>query len=340
MRVSSAPKIRIAVIDQFSDSATGHGQRVESVLSQSCEADHETLCFDNIHSTDHASTELGKLAVDEFRPALRRHVVQRYMGFYEATTANLKSALEQGARVVNQSQSQSVAKVVRFSVAQLRDDPEFAARVREAYGLGADAELDELSEAIIEEVHQTVESHPGILDRRQSYLETSRQAYEGGVVQVIPSGNLGVQSRAYQIWGIDSRPDTFQSVLVSPYTTVVGSVDGHRTPEVGDDTPHRGTSEFAGAEFAVNGRHLEWKVAEESGSGSGTSYAAPQVAALAAEMLSLHPEWGSDQVEAELRGFCRPLPGAEHQVGAGAIDQPAVRASLRGSLKAPVHLFQ
>ncbi|HEY8474336.1 MAG TPA: S8 family serine peptidase [Natronosporangium sp.] len=64
------------------------------------------------------------------------------------------------------------------------------------------------------------------------------------------------------------------------------------------------------------------------GRGSGTSMAAPHVAAGAALLRQLHPDWTPEQVGAALSGSARRLPGLDpSEQGAGRLDLPAATAT-------------
>jgi hypothetical protein len=73
------------------------------------------------------------------------------------------------------------------------------------------------------------------------------------------------------------------------------------------------TTDRGGAAGFVNGDYVML---------SGTSYASPYAAAVAALIFSIHPDWTADQVEQQMQATCRDLgsPGSDTTFGYGLLD--------------------
>lgn len=60
------------------------------------------------------------------------------------------------------------------------------------------------------------------------------------------------------------------------------------------------------------------------GKASGTSYAVPRVAALAARLMARHPDWDATRLKAEILALAAPLDDPARPVAAGWIPNPAI----------------
>ena len=165
--------------------------------------------------------------------------------------------------------------------------------------------------------------------------EAVRRLWLTGTVVVAASGNAGAGRMLH-------------APASDPFVITVGASDTSGTRDAGDDvnapwSSYGYTAEgFAKPELAAPGRYLVGPVSVDSLVGvfpdrvvapgymwmSGTSFAAPVVAGVAARIVALHPTWTPDQVKGALMLGARPLAGAAPMsAGVGQIDAAAAAAA-------------
>lgn len=148
-----------------------------------------------------------------------------------------------------------------------------------------------------------------------AFQPTYDAAAAAGVVVVAAAGNTGDATIEY--------PGAFNHVI-----SVAATDDATSNPN--------GIASFstrnAFVDIAAPGTHIASTVPDGSGYGigSGTSMAAPHVAAVAALVRSVHPNWTVDQVEADLEQTAVDLgtAGRDDLFGYGRIDAAAAVAGV------------
>ena len=162
-----------------------------------------------------------------------------------------------------------------------------------------------------------------------------RRLWLTGTVVVAAAGNHGPMRMLY-------------APASDPFVITVGAVDLNQTADVADDfnapwSSYGYTAEgFAKPELAAPGRYVTGPIPPTSTLAttfasrvvapgyawtSGTSFAAPVVAGVAAQILARHPGWTPDQVKGALMNTARALPNAgSMSVGLGEIDAAAAAA--------------
>ena len=162
-----------------------------------------------------------------------------------------------------------------------------------------------------------------------------RRLWLTGTVVVTAAGNEGPQRMLY-------------APASDPFVITVGAVDVNGTASAADDfnapwSSYGATAEgFAKPELAAPGRFLAGPVSAGSTLAtalpdrvvapgymwmSGTSFAAPIVSGVAAQLLARHPGWTPDQVKGALMLTAQAVPGAAPlSAGVGEIDAGAAAA--------------
>ncbi|MBI3927275.1 MAG: S8 family serine peptidase [Armatimonadetes bacterium] len=291
----------VALLDTFekSDTGTAHGEMVESVLLRSGPLkDEDVQRFQNAYRVDRSPQAVVDAPAATLLQDYGEFVAQAAAVFLKATSANLRTILEENPsiRVISQSQSQSAGRIVSLVYPGLKDDPGFQARLGQALGLGKEAPLPELVEQLLERAETVLREDPAVAAARREYLHLERQAYERGLVHVVPAGNLGQFAAEIEQLGASSSSSTFRSLLANEYTTVVGSTDERGQP-ASFNSPRAGT------EVLAPGVGIVWQDGDATGTVDGTSFSVPQVAGRAAGLLRAHPGWTPFQVESALTGI-------------------------------------
>ena len=162
--------------------------------------------------------------------------------------------------------------------------------------------------------------------------------WESGIVVVAAAGNDTTNGQAN---GVLFSPAN------DPFVVTVGAVDDYGSSNAGDDFNAPWSSYgytvdgFAKPEVAAPGRYMiEWvppgstlaaerpdAVVSDGMQLSGTSFAAPVVSGIAADLIGMHPTWTPDQVKGELMRSATPLYSASPlSAGVGEVNiQKAVQ---------------
>jgi hypothetical protein len=302
----SAP--RVALLDNFenADSTTAHGEMTESVLlgyGKLEDADIQNFYCGNANPVPQEA--VLQAPVEKLGGTLRAHVALSGALLLKATAENLRQiAREQpDIRVISQSQSQSPVRVAQPFYEAAAQDPEFRQRLGSALGLGPEASLMEVATELFTASERFLRDQEAVKEARKEYLQAQKQLHDRGVVHLLAAGNLGEFATQLEAKGVQFSPSAFRSLLVSDFSTVVGSLD--ESGQVASFTSPR-----AGVEILAPGTAIAFQDAtpapgETPGTvlyGNGTSLSVPLVAGQVLPQLQAHPEWGSFEIEAHFQG--------------------------------------
>jgi serine protease AprX len=157
--------------------------------------------------------------------------------------------------------------------------------------------------------------------------------WHSGVVVVAAAGNYG---SAYGPSGVPYAPGS------NPFVITVGAVDIDGTSSTWDDSRApwsaygRTPDGFLKPEICAAGRYMVGPIPTSStlavqkanrlvGNGyielSGTSFAAPVISGIAAQVLARNPSWTPDQVKSAVMRRARPVPGStQRSCGVGQVN--------------------
>ncbi|MCA9797601.1 MAG: S8 family serine peptidase, partial [Candidatus Eremiobacteraeota bacterium] len=298
----------VAVFDNFGPTpsrAPAHGELTEGVVAEVGGYGEEDIQRYEVGSGD-MSQSFEQAVADGDEDALQTLVEDATTGLLDNTTGAMEEILnDENSKIstISQSQSVSPAQVSQALLeralpsepkpGQPRREPdlEFRSTLAQSLGLQEDVSDQQLSQALADEVNNIFQTSDAIADSKQRYDEVSRQAADAGISHIVSSGNRGEFADTLESRGVEIEDDFYTSVLANDNTTVVGATDDHGTPTLADDTGFEGNSPGAGAEVSAPGTNREMTTLDgRTHTSSGTSYSAPEVAAITAQLQAAHPE--------------------------------------------------
>lgn len=311
----------VAVLDEFRGAdqpgTTTHGELVEGVLlSQGLQQDD----VKRIQVSPQGDVQKLWDEMSEGQDgALDRYIEDRMGGVLDGTTSALEEVLndkDSAITTVNQSQGMSESLVLKQLTSVAKELPEFKDLLKEQVGLSADAGNQELLQALTDTIGDVNQNSPVIQQARDRYLEVSQQLAERGINHVVAAGNEGETEEALIASGIETGPDFYRNILANDTTTVVGGLDAQG-----------GNAYFnadAGAEISAFGVDVPIRTADGvQDVQSGTSFAAPLVAAADARLAVLFPNLSPSQREGMMAASAIPVAGQPGEVGAGQLSMLA-----------------
>lgn len=319
-------KPKVAIFDGFAapKEAPQHGDSVEKVvLGTTSLRDRDVQNFQNSYRRQMTESDVLQAKPEEMLGRLAKLTEETVTGFLQATARNLDTVVESGSiRVVNQSQSQCVARISRPFIDQISQDEEFRLAAKEALGLPLRAHTSSVAEAWLKEVKKTFDESDKIKRAEKDYMKSAKRAYDKGIVHVVTAGNLGRLTADWESKGIKAPENAYRSVLATEYATIAAATDSRGTTTVRDDRAASFTSVYAGAEFAMHGVNVEVasKDPNKDTHSNGTSFSAPQLTGLISDMIAVNPNLGVAQIEELLTASAVPVKATKEQVGAGQID--------------------
>lgn len=320
----------IAVFDDFSDAdkegVSTHGEQVEGVIQQEGGFSDEDIQRYQINSGG-SKDELADRLADNDDDALNDYVEDRYTSMLDNTSDGLEEILnddDSQIRTVNQSQSVAEGRIVRDLWDEAKAKPEFRADLARHLGLGDNASDRDLAQALADGVGDVVNHSDDIAESKERFDRVSARASAAGITHVVTSGNLGSFANEMERLGVETDKEFYDSAFLNRHTLVVGAVnDNGSTP-----TSANFNSPSANADVSAPGVNVDITTQDgQQGTNSGTSFAAPAVAALVARMKAENPDLTSREIELILRRTADEVNGPYSEVGSGTINPEAALAA-------------
>ena len=244
--------------------------------------------------------------------ALDHYIEDRFVVPTEGTAKQLQQIDASGRRsVIGQSQGASDSRMVD-SLWGAAQDPKMAANLDSQLGLPTNASRHDLLQALVNRVETVHEGSSAIKNAHQDMLKAA-SALPDGSVRVISAGNQGELSRLLTSEHIPVSSSFYESEMVDPKAIIVGAADTNGAAPRAADL----ASPDADAMVAANGVDVPTYLAGAP-SGTGSSFAQPQVTGAVFQMLNNHPELHRDEVLQKLQGAALPLDSVR-QVGSGLL---------------------
>ncbi len=316
------PDATIAVFDSFNakpDEENSHGELVEGVIQAEGFEDEDVQRY-QINGGGSLS-DLRRDLENGKNEGLDSYIEDRFTGLLDNTTGGLEEILDDKdskITVVNQSQSVAEARVARDLWDEAKEDEEFRNNLAQTLELPEGASDREFVQALVDHIGDVAGSSDRIAESKERYDEVSRKASEAGLAHVVTSGNLGSFASELEDLGVETDQQFFRSALANDYKTVVGAVD-NRNGSATFNSPN------AGAEISAPGVNLEITTQEgNTERKNGTSFAAPQVAALIAQIKAANPNLSPQEIEDLIISEAGRSRGPRDEVGAGVIQPEEV----------------
>lgn len=291
----------IAVFDHFGPGLT-HGDYVENVVTG-----HDDKPTPGIREIETGAPETPRAGLDDW-------IKSRVVGLLDSTSDGLETILNDPAskiQVINQSQSTSEIRIVSDIWDSVKNDPVAKAKLAAELGLKPGAQDKEILQALVNRVEHVFDTSPEIAASKARYDRLSQQLEARGILHVVTAGNNGDELAALDAMGITHDDDFTRSALFNDQVLVVGASTGNGDEMDPDSTPSDQVDlVIDGTKIDVGGGHT----------GSGTSFSAPQVTAVIAQMRRINPDLTNDQIRAMLKQACRDTAAPDQVEGAGILD--------------------
>ncbi|MFY0569078.1 S8 family serine peptidase [Archangium lansingense] len=304
----------IAIFDSFGSGVT-HGDDVGHVVDENSE-----YSADEIRTVGVGSTSAPPGA------SLDERIEHRTASFLDSTSDAMQGLLDNPGdiTVINQSQSISPVRIADEMWRDVRNDPEAKAALAKELGLEEGASDTEVLQALVDRVDGVFENSKDIAKAKARYDDMSGKLEDAGILHVVTAGNTGDFLDTLDDMGVKYDGDFADSVLFNEHTLVVAASTGGLKDRIADfSTP----SDFV--TVAIDGTDIE---VEGGRTADGTSFAAPQVTALIAEMRRINPDLTNDQVRDILAQAATDTRATEQEEGHGILDADKALALARASL--------
>jgi len=306
----------IALFDSFGPGTT-HGDDVQHVVDENSEYSDGEIRTVPVGS----SGAPAGASLDE-------RIEHRASSFLDSTSDAMQGVLDNPGdiTVINQSQSISPVRVADEMWREVSGDPEAKAALAQELGLEEGASDTEVLQALVDRVDGVFENSTEIAESKERYDNLSGQLEDAGILHVVTAGNTGRFLDTLDRMGVNYDGDFADSVLFNEHTIVVAASEGAGglKDRIADfSTP----SDFV--TVAIDGTDIP---VEGGRTADGTSFAAPQVTALIAEIRRINPDLTNDQVREILDHAATDTRATDQEEGHGILDADQALDLARASL--------
>lgn len=308
----------VGVLDIYQEQKGGpllHGDKVASIIEAGGLSDSDIQRIE--HRTANTSNKLLSDLLFQEAPESTGERLDAYIELSAShILAKTNGTLEQlladpnyGFTTLNQSQGSSRIGVFQLlesaAVSKSEDEgeklSEVGHRLARACGLepeASDFSFQNLRQAFVDRVSEVVDNSDYIAGQQQRHIGLLEQARDRGTLVVTSGGNDADELWDYRARGL-KIPDSFDDDVSKVGTKlVVGALDDRGTSDPYDDQIAFFSSLYSNVNLMAPGVN----VPTDGGPATGTSYAAPLVAAEAEKIRRENPGWSVEQVELESKG--------------------------------------
>lgn len=314
----------VAVFDVFSSNPKEepwHGDMVRSVIQRQGVAADKIVGFDNrLDSESNALlSNLSWGGPDSVNDRLNAYIELSAANLLQRTNGKLQQLLDDpghSIRVINQSQGHSRAEVFEAISPYLlfTPNPDESGEIPKpepsvlgksfAEALGVEAPQDDprvwaraVKQKLIERIDEVVDTSDLIKLEQSKHAELVDGLHERGILVVTSAGNNADELSALRAAGFEVPEDFDDDITSVGRKLVVGAID----PKDLDDPDDDQVAFFSSNYENVNVYALGVNVPTDGGPATGTSYAAPIVAAAAEKLMNQRPGQPLALIEDEIR---------------------------------------
>ena len=301
----------IAIFDTFGETGS-HGEFVESLITEVGFKNEDVQRYDN---TFEVPLELLKTQGAGFGERLDTFIQETPQRLIQQTSANLEDVLKRGqAKVVNISLGDSKIDTVERLVNYSKHNSSFEESLWKEFGLSSQSGEKSRIQALALRIDEVVDNSESLREAKSEFENLVETAKAQDVHVVLAAGNQGALATAYENAQIPVKDDFFASHLAVDSALIVGATTS--SGERANFSPPR-----AGVDLAAQGAFVVGRPHGRPEVRDGTSFAAPKVTRVLAQINQDHPEENFEARESRLMMNVESVPGAETYLGAGILKQ-------------------
>jgi len=309
----------LAVVDSF-DGPSSHGNLVNAVLNQKA---------GTLKLPHQIREDVTGLAFTEDQAEFNQYITDLMQELPAQALSRVTSQLQKIARDTQGSVrtinlSLAINKAARYQLLDnvLQQDLEARDRMLAFLKLPANASEQEFTQKLVDKLESLYDSSSALQKARKEYLSIMDQLAQRNITVVLAAGNEGELQAQLAQKGIKTSPTFYENLFASPQAITVGAVDGAH---------HLWHESNPGAQVLARGVAVPITLGKLTTPHDGTSFAAPQIAALIEQMKDIRPDLNRAQILDLLSRASDPVAGAPLQTGSGEVNFARALALTRAS---------